>query len=286
MKKNNTCGLIRILASVLLVLVFGTFIFTCGGVSTFAALPSPDVSINNISFTTQTETINYSYKVEESYQISSFPNYYNLNMSYGNEAEAAASAANLMAYYGKTYSNLVSFTPGSSNGSYYLFSEMIVNSSQKQALIDSLYDHLDLSSSMIAASDLRRKMTSYANSKGYMLGYYSVLADGVIDYSKIKRSTDNGYPTMLYLNGSNYVTALDSGTSMRLRKKSFSGYHMCLVYGYKKIDFYNESDEMISSKLILNVSFGNNDSNLIQNNSLLADDLVIYAAETYIAWEE
>lgn len=136
MKEVNARSLMRITASVLLVLIFGTFVFTYNAASVLAAASLPDVSINSVTFTTQTETINYSYKVEESYQISSFPNYYNTNSSYGDEAEAAATAANLMAYYGKRYSNLIDFTPGTGSGSNYVFSEMRSDTSAKQALID------------------------------------------------------------------------------------------------------------------------------------------------------
>lgn len=276
---------IRIISALLLVLVFGAVIFQSGIGTALASASIPDASINAIPVTTQTESINYSYIVEEKGNLPSFPDYYNGNTLYGAEAEAAATAANLIAYYAKDYSGVIDFVPGSGSSKNYIFSSMTINNSAKQALINTLYGYMNLSASSHTISGLRKGMLSYVSDRGYMLGSYSILTNGAIVYSKLKSAIDDGYPVLVNVNGSNYVSISTSGTRQTITKNSFSGYHMCLVYGYSMVSYYNQNDELITTRLFLNVSFGIEESKFRQNRTLLADGLNVRSADTYIMWE-
>lgn len=273
----------RILLTVILV-VFVSIVCTSGIGFAFADNLS-DVSIQSVSFTTQSETISYSYKVEERNSLGSFPDYYDCSSAYGYEVEAASTAANLIAYYGKRYTGVIDFTPGSTNGSSYIYSGMAVNTSQKQALIDSLYTYMNLSSDIRTVNTLRRGMLNYVADKGYYLGSYSIFSNGEVSYDELKDAVDDGYPTLVSVNGSNYVTTYTNGNTQTLTVNSFTGYHMCMVYGYHKIDYYNDDDELISSKLILDVSYGLDGTTFRSNRRLLADNITFCSAAVYLMWE-
>lgn len=207
----------------------------------------------------ETETINYSWKDTTTYLInSSFPDYYNTNISLKN-ACANVAGANIIGFYDRYYDNLIpDYTTGIQRANGYTYYPMILNKDKKQALIDLFYISMKTNTKNDGTSkdDCLNGLKSYIQSKGKETTYTSVIINGVFSLDKFDAKLREGNPVLLFLSGYNIVSLSNSGSEEILTKNVYAGNHIVVAYGYQKVDYYNSNNKLIKSNTYLYIATG------------------------------
>lgn len=194
---------------------------------------------NEYSYTSKT--------VETSFKINpTFPNYFNTNTSLSNGC-ASVAGANVIGFFDRTATNLIpNFEPGVQRPTAYLYTGMSSNTSVKQGLINELYNLMDTNSLGPGTSQSQYKagLQDYVTSKGYGIGFFSVMSNGTINVSALLNQLQAGNPVTLYLSGYNLSSISEVGNTLIISKNLFSTNHMMIVFGLEKVSYYNNGQKV------------------------------------------
>lgn len=198
----------------------------------------------DVSGETMIETVTYDYKTVDEGKISGgVPAYFDINPALTGTCAVQAGAV-VVGYYGRYFPQL---TPGFTVGmeippSYFYFNQG--NSGQIQNIINDLYVRMgtNVGGSGTTATGFRNGLASYVQSKNLQIAYKSVLKNNTLDYNLFKSQVTNLKPSVLFLNTYNVikppvVDKIDNNTD-GIERKVYSGSHVMIAYGYKKLDYY------------------------------------------------
>lgn len=206
-----------------------------------------------------TENFSYSRKETTSYMInSSFPNYFNTNMSLTN-ACANVAGANVVGYYDRYYDSLIpNCTVGANRPTGYTYFVMTVNKDKKQSVIDLFYTSMktNTKNNGTTQEDFENGLKKYVQSQGRNLSYISVMSNGEFNFNTFDIELHNGRPVVLFLSGYNFTSLVDLGDQVRITTSVYMGNHIIVAYGYQKVDYYNSDNVLIKSNTYLYVSTG------------------------------
>lgn len=144
------------------------------------------------------ENVNYAYRTENKYNIlSSIPSYF-----YGlSNGCVPVTATNLVAYYDKTYNNLI---PNYEAGTTFLGVYRYKGSNDTtNALSETL--HADMGTNSITDGttipQFKSGLKKYVERNGYSVSYQSLVSWGNLDYSAVKSNVQNSKAIALFLSG-------------------------------------------------------------------------------------
>ena len=228
------------------------------------------------SGTTEYEYINYSHKSSYTVRVNMyFPAYYNTNSAITNGC-ANVAGANIIGFYDRYYENLVpNCVTGYMGLRHYAYYGMSIVGDYIQDVIDSLYISMSTNNPNPGTTQTQFKtgLTSYVNSKSLSTTYTTIMTSGSFDETKALAAINAGNPIILYMSGFNISTMGDSGSTVTLVKNIYTANHIFIAYGYRKIDFYDSNDDLITSKIFMYVSTGIADEGIyiVNNNGTLND---------------
>lgn len=266
---------------ILLCTVVG-IIFSCFSTMSIAYAKSDSEifygSENGTEYTSkEIEYIDYSYKEVVSYKLNSlFPNYYNTNHTLSNCC-ASVAGANIIGYYDRYYDELLpNCVAGIERANGYMYYPMTLNKTEKQELINSLYISMstNVQQDGVSQENYNKGLLSYVKSKGKSYSYTSVMKNGIFDIEYADTQLRAGKPIALFLSGYNFIKISDNGTRVELNKSIYSGNHIIIMYGYEKVNYYNSNNDLVSTKIYLNVTTGNDSKTsiyILNNNGNIND---------------
>jgi hypothetical protein len=149
------------------------------------------------------ERIDYLYRSENKYNVLSSIPLYNYG---GVNGCAAAAGSNIVAYYDKTYTNLIpNYEPGNLLLGIYRFK---VANSTTTAVADTLYNDMGVNTIRPGTTipQFRSGMSTYMNRQGYSVSYTSLFSSGSLNYNNAKTAVLNGKAIALFMAGFRNVT--------------------------------------------------------------------------------
>lgn len=228
------------------------------------------------------ETFSYASKQVQSYSInSSYPQYYNTNNALSNTC-ANVAGANIIGFYDRYYDELLpGCTVGVQRANGYTYYPMVLNMTEKQALIDTLYASMGTNTIEPGTSrpDFEEGLAEYVTSRGRNISYYSVMTGVVFDNTKYDAEFREGYPVVLFLSTYNITTVIDSGSSVTLYKNIYSGNHIMVAFGYQMVTYYAADGSVARVCIYMSVATGKNGET---GYYLVGDSGLIIHAESVI----
>lgn len=218
-----------------------------------------------LNFTTIENDVYYDdYEIIDNHLERFCPNYDNINHT---NSCAPLAGTILIGYYDYEYENLI---PNFVSGSYYnnIFTYR-PRTSKVQAVKDSLYNLMGTNSIEPGTSvnQFKTGLQSYVNNSGYNISYNSC-------GSNFNLQTALGYfnsemPIALFLTGYEYypengLFREEGHYSMGGRLSS--GTHVCIAYGYRQLNYYNDG-ELFRSDNYLIVVYGDGTQGLLALNT-------------------
>lgn len=207
-----------------------------------------------------TESFSYVTKTSESYSINpTFPNYYNTNSLLQNTC-ANVAGANIIGYYDRYFENLIPNIKPGAGTTKYTYYPMTKNATEKQALINDLYNRMQTNTVGNGNTQTQYKngISSYVQSKGLNTTYFSVMTNGMFDLNKAKMQLQSGNPISLYMSEYGFTKVVDDGSLVTLNKDVFTGNHIVIAYGYEKASYFDANGKLIRTDIYLKVSTGMN----------------------------
>lgn len=223
---------------------------------------SDDGSYSDSSGATQSqETFAYASKQVQSYSInSSYPEYYNTNNALSNTC-ANVAGANIVGFYDRYYDELLpDCTAGVQRTSGYTYYPMIVNKTQKQAVIDWLYTSMATNTVEAGTSqeDFEEGLADYVTSRARNIAYSSVMTGSIFDSTKYDSEFRDGHPVVLFLANYNITTVLDYGSSVTLYKNIYTGNHIMVAFGYQTVTYFAADGSVVRQYTYMIVATGKN----------------------------
>lgn len=206
---------------------------------------------------TSTETIDFSYYEEEiGYANNYCPEYYNTNSNLESSCAAVAGAI-IVGYYDRNNTSLISnFTPGwTMNGSYRYY-PMAYATTTIQAVIGTLYTNMGITSSGATQTQYKNGLASYVKNQGYSITYTNIMSNGSLNYSSTVTQMSNGKVVSLFLVNFNGCSISMGSNTATYTKTSYSGNHIFVAYGYRKIRYYDSNNNNFRTDIFLKVSTG------------------------------
>ena len=187
--------------------------------------------------TSESETINFTSKSEDTYQLAKKHPYLVGSDSFPNGC-AAVSGANIMQFWDRYKTNLIpNYNPGSSIASYYLY---YGKSDATDKLTSDLFYDMETNSTGVGATidQFKAGMEKYVKRNGnYQISYNSCMSAGNFDYNIAKNYIDNGQPIALFLSMFNVITIKTQNNSDNLSIKISKYNHTMTAFGYKDITY-------------------------------------------------
>ena len=208
---------------------------------------------------TSTETINYAYYDEEiGYANNYCPEYYNTNSNLASSCAAVAGSI-IVGYYDRNSINLIpSFTPGRTVNNAYRYYPMTYATNTIQDVIGSLYNNMGITSSGATQTQYKNGLTNYVNNRGYNITYTNIMSNGSLNYnSAVTQMTGGKIASLMMVNFNGCSITMGSNTST-YTKTSYSGNHVFIAYGYRKIRYYDSNNNNFRTDIFLRVSTGFN----------------------------
>ena len=206
-----------------------------------------------------TDSFNYAYYTESTGSVGdSCPEYYNTNSSLTNTC-APVAGAEIVAFYDRNYTSLISgYTPGVMTGGKYKYFPMTYNTSYPQGVINTLFTSMGTNTIEPGTSEAQFQtgLTNYVTNAGYSISYTSIKSGSTINYSSMVSYTSSGTPIALFFSDYNYCAASIGSTSATYTITRLSGKHMMVLQQYRQITYYNSSNNVIRTDLLLRVSTG------------------------------
>ena len=200
-------------------------------------------------FTDESETISYSRRETDSYNImGEIPNYYS-QASNTNCANLAGTV--IIGYYDRYCEELIpNFKAYNQLGSIFKYK---IGGSEVQAVTDSLYGLMgtDIGVAGTTYNGFQSGMKSYANSHGYD---YITEDLGNLDFSKYKSAVEANKPVALFLN--NYSFAMgeqNNGSAVVINSQHCTIAHVVVGYGYKIDTYLNSNGQVVATRTYLKV---------------------------------
>ena len=185
------------------------------------------------------ETIYYTRKevIEENYTAGDCPKYRNI-AGLTNSCGAIA-GAEMVAFYDKYYPELIpDLNPCYSNNKYRK-----QDSTYVPALMNDLYVKMrtNVDDVGVSESDFRNGLTSYFNGKGRQVSYQSAMSGSILNYTQCRNAVDNNKVIALFVAPSTVYGITIGSTYDALMPANITGAHIMVIYGYLKINYYNNS---------------------------------------------
>ena len=203
------------------------------------------------------------YTVLEDVSVGSAPSFGNND---GTNICGPVAGANIVIYYDRWYTNLVpNYTPGmvfSDTGLYNYYPNMGLTETNN--VITSLYLHMNLLLwGGTTSANFKSGLNGYVTNAGYNLSYYSFYTNSTnVNLATLKTAVQQGKVGLVMCSEYNFVYGLNDvpqDKKMNIVKIKSSSAHMMMVYGYKKIAYY-KNGQNIGTDTFLYVSSGFNTS--------------------------
>lgn len=221
------------------------------------------------------EVINYTNKSVSKHELARvIPNYVNDNLTNGCVPIAAA---NIVAYYDKTSTNLIKdYTPGNGMGNIYIFKKQ---NATIDSLIQTLADYMNLNSTGDGATiaEFKNGMNRYCNNNGYSVSYNNCTLNGGLDYNRMKENIESGLASMVFVSKMEIASVIEGSASDSYHMYYGLIDHVLSVFGYKEI-VYTYADGSTEKKEYLLVATGIGrvpTAYLNINNNLIVDEAYI-----------
>lgn len=218
----------------------------------------PDETVTELSYCgsgvtmEQTETIIYSRKETETYNIKSgVPDYYS---AISNTGCANVAGAVIIGYYDRFCENLIpNLKTYMQLGSTikYLAAKPEINS-----LIEELKGFMDTDqiTSGTTFNGYQQGMRTYANKHNYT---YSTEDLGKLDFDKFKSAVKRDKPVAIFLSNYSILTGISiSGTSEIITNELNTTAHVVVGFGYKIDTYYDWNNRIVAQRTYLNVASG------------------------------
>lgn len=199
-----------------------------------------------------------SYTVDTSYRTYQAPSYGNSDASIKNFC-AVTAGTNIAVFYDKTYTNLVpNFEPGMLiNGIFTYYPDL--GWPQTEQLFYTLYDDMKTNQSGIgtSGSNFKSGLQAYAARQGYNISFSSMYSSSTnVNLTTFGNAVMADKVGVLLLSKYNYIYAITHNDERTFISKATSnGAHIMMVYGYIKINFYNDG-ELFRTDTFLQASSG------------------------------
>ena len=198
-----------------------------------------------------------SYTMDTTYQ-SNAPSYGNSDASIKNFC-AVTAGTNIAVFYDKTYTNLIpNFEPG-------MFVEDVfryypdLGWPQTEQLFYTLYDDMKTNQSGIgtSGSNFKSGLQAYAARQGYDLTFSSMYSSSTnVNLTTFGNAVMADKVGVLLLSKYNYIyTIIHEEDRTFISKATSNGAHIMMVYGYIKINYYNDG-ELFRTDTFLQASSG------------------------------
>ena len=202
--------------------------------------------------TEQSETISYSRKETETYNIkSAVPNY--LSPAAGTSCANVAGAI-IIGYYDRFCENLIPNCKTYINlGSIVKYTDL---GKELNELIAELKDLMgtDKNTSGTTFSGYQQGMRTYVNNHSYT---YSTEDLGKLNFDKFKSAVQSDKPVAIFLSNYSILTdSQDSGTSEIITNELNTIAHVVVGYGYKVDTYYNSNNAVIATRTYIKVASG------------------------------
>ncbi len=203
-------------------------------------------------YTTQTYTITYDHKTEETYVIQ-----YGLPTYGPTEGTSCANAAgiNVIGYYDRFYPNLVpNETTYIMLGTNFMYKGMSVSIGNICVQLSNL---MGTTSSGTTFSGFNAGMAIYVQQQGYSYSSSSVFTNGNFDFNKYKTAVQNGKPVSLFLTSYAFYMGTTTANNVDTIESDICAYtHVAVGCGYKAVTYYDANNNVISTQMYLRVSTG------------------------------
>ncbi len=188
------------------------------------------------SFTYTTESIYYTYRSENSYDmVRRHPAY--IGFDGITNACAPITGGNIIGFYDRYYENLIpNFIPGTLMGQHYLYK--LQDANVNQAIVN-LYNYMETNSNGQGTTipQFRNGMITYCSSKNRNITFTSCMSGGNLNYTTAKQQMEAGSPLAIFVDGYNVINltlnAYYEGLDIML--SSFT--HTMAGFGYKEITY-------------------------------------------------
>ena len=239
----------------------GLYWYNDGGVfyDCVSDLPISDEAIEMVSETAylgstdlqyDSERIEYVYRSETSYNaLLSIPLY-----GFTHEGGCAPVAGtNLIAYYDKTYPNLIpNYEPGRTIFGRYMFN---VENETTMALSETLYQDMGTSSKGTSVSQFKSGIKKYVNRQGYSLSFQSLMSWGKIKYDTVKATVQQGKAIALFLLGYRGITITQNEGYDILTYEYTTANHVVAGFGCLEVN-YTFADNSTRTDRYIHCSMG------------------------------
>ena len=219
-----------------------------------------------------------SYTEDVAYRVWEAPSYGNADSSKTNFC-AATAGTNIIGFYDKTYTNLIpNFEPGMMvDGSYRYFPN--VGFPAITQTFNTLYDIMGINVGGAGASgeDFKAGLKTYVQNQGYSLSYSSFYASPTnVNLTVFGNAVSQGKVGVLLCKSYNYIYTIQHSDGYTFISKANSTTpHIMMVYGYIKINYYNNGS-LFKTETYLQASSGFGSG--VQGYIKMDDDLEIEEA--------
>lgn len=193
-----------------------------------------------------TETVTYtSRNIEEANISGKVPAYFDINPALTNSCAVVAGSV-LVGFYSRYYPELTpNFVVGRPLGTSYTYYGQ-GTPSNIQNVINDLYVRMgtNIGGAGTTAAGFRNGLSSYFSSKGKTVTYTNVVNNNNLDYNAFKGHIGNARPVVLFFNTYNILNdpcITTTGNTDSIERQYFSGMHVMVGYGYKKVMYLNGS---------------------------------------------
>jgi len=200
-------------------------------------------------FTTSSDTIYYSSRNEDKYNLASrHPGL--TNVSGISNACAAIAGGNIIQFWDRYKTDLIAdYTPGNALGNSYIYKG---ESTTTASVIKQLYSDMEVNSTGPGAtiSQFKSGMTKYSNRQGYAITFNSCMSGGSFNYNTAKQNIVSGQPIALFLDTYN-VGLIDENTDYdAVAYLLGKGTHVMAGFGYKEVIYTLNSGATRQDKYI------------------------------------
>ncbi len=173
----------------------------------------------------------------------------------------AMAGRNVVGFYDRWLPNLIpNYTPGmvTSTGIYRYFPDM--GETETDAVLSRLYDLMLIGQiGGTTSQNFKNGLVSYANEKGYSASYSSFHNNATsVNLTQLTNAINQNKVGVVMCSQYNFIYSIIQYTSqgiVRVNKFNSTTAHMMMVYGYKTVAFYQDSN-FVCTKTFLLVSSG------------------------------
>lgn len=199
-----------------------------------------------------------SYTIDEDYRVWQAPSYGNTDSSIQNFC-AVTAGTNVVVFNDRFYPNLIpNFEPGMiSYGSYAYFPDLGFEATKE--VFYTLYDEMETNVGVTGTTgeNFKDGLQTYVEDRGYDLSYSSFYSSRTnVNLSTFENAIDAGKVGVLLLTKYNFIYAIvHDDVSTYVSRAISDNPHIMMVYGYIKINYYNNGS-LFKTETYLQASSG------------------------------